>query len=65
MKIIKEKEIFFCTTEWVDLTDEEIENPMLVINEVQKHAERLQKWEEEGHDKMVDKNIRERGQYNG
>lgn len=51
----------FCTTEWVELTDEEIENPMLVINEAKKHAEILQKWQEESHDKMVDKNLRERG----
>lgn len=51
----------FCTTEWVELTDEEIEDPMLVINEAKKHAERFQKWQEESHDKMVDKNIRERG----
>lgn len=45
----------FCTTEWVELTDEEIKNPILVINEVKKHVEILQKWQEENHDKMVDK----------
>lgn len=47
----------YCHTEFVELTDEDINNPSKIIEQAIEDALKIQKWQEDMHDRIVDMNL--------